>query len=107
MKEGGTLNRLPSSEKKNESFATITIRGSLGNLRNGTRLQMEKVTVPVKVGELLENLSRLHGLELRRDSTLVMVNGVEANALQDLDTVIVEGDEISLVPMFHGGSQFN
>ncbi|MDG6907340.1 MAG: MoaD/ThiS family protein [Nitrososphaerota archaeon] len=40
---------------------------------------------------------------MRRDSTLIIVNGVEARALEDLETEIVSGDEIVLLPMFHGG----
>ena len=107
MKEGGTPSRLLSSEEKNEAFATITIHGSLGKLRDGTKLETERVSAPIKIGELLEKLSSMHGLEFRRDSTLVLVNGVEANVLQDLDTVVNEGDQVSLVPMFHGGSQTN
>ncbi len=67
MKEGGTQSRLQSSEEKNDSFATITIHGSLGKLRNGTKLEAERVSVPIKIGYLLEKLSGLYGLELRRD----------------------------------------
>lgn len=103
MKDAGTPNPLLSSEEKSKPFATVRIHGNLGKLRNGRSVGTEKVTVPIKVGELLEELSRSFSLELRRDSTLVLVNGVEANALQDLDTVIAEGDEVALVPMFHGG----
>jgi molybdopterin converting factor small subunit len=43
-------------------------------------------------------------IELRRDSILMMVNGVEANALNDLETIIQPNDVVVLVPMFHGGS---
>jgi molybdopterin converting factor small subunit len=53
----------------------------------------------------LAGLSKSFGIEIRRDSTLVLVNGVEANALLDLDTIVVRGDEVSLIPMFHGGSE--
>jgi molybdopterin converting factor small subunit len=59
----------------------------------------------MKLGSVLEALEKDYGLELPRESTLVIVNGVEARALEDLDTVIRSGDEVVLVPMFHGGSE--
>jgi molybdopterin converting factor small subunit len=103
MKEGDTQNPWPSSGETGDSFATIRLVGNLGKLEDGERLDTEKVAAPLTVGQLLKELQRSYGLEFRRDSTLVLVNGVEANALQDLDTLIQGGDEVALVPMFHGG----
>jgi|SRR5579872_2923034 len=103
MKEEGTRNHLLSSGAQNERFAILRVHGNLVKLPNGERLEKERISVPVTVGHLLAGLSSSFGIDLRRDSTLVLVNGVEANALMDLETVIVEGDEVSLVPMFHGG----
>ena len=34
---------------------------------------------------------------------LVLVNGVEASALDELETMIHPGDVVVLLPMFHGG----
>jgi molybdopterin converting factor small subunit len=104
MKAEGTRSRWRSSGATGEAFATLRLHGSLGKLPGGRRLEVEKISVPVTVGELLSGLSDSLSLDLRRDSTLVLVNGVEANALQDLETVICEGDEVSLVPMLHGGA---
>jgi len=103
MKEGDTPNPWPSSGETGNSFARIRLMGNLGKLENGKRLDSEKVVAPITVGQLLKELQSSHGLEFRRDSTLVLVNGVEATALQDLDTLIQGGDEVALVPMFHGG----
>ncbi len=104
MKEDVIPSPLPFSEVKSSSFATIRLMGNLGKMGNGKRLDVEKIAAPLTVGRLLEELQRSTGLEFRRDSTLVLVNGVEANALQDLDTLVVGGDEVALVPMFHGGA---
>jgi molybdopterin converting factor small subunit len=105
MKEESTPSRLQSFEEENDVnlYATVRIYGNLGKRSDGKRVISEKVRVPIRVEELLALLSSSYGLEIRRDSTLVLVNGVEANALEDLDTLIVSGDEVSLVPMFHGG----
>ena len=101
MKGGDTPSHLQSFDETDS--ATVRIHGSLGKLSDGRKVEFEKVLVPVSVGDILSNLSKILGAEIRRDSTLVLVNGVEANALSDLDTIVVAGDEVSLIPMFHGG----
>jgi len=103
MREDGIRSPLLFSGAENELCATLKLHGNLGKLQSGKRLEKERIKVPIKVGDLLRGLSDSLGLDLRRDSTLVLVNGVEANALLDLETVIEDGDEVSLVPMFHGG----
>jgi molybdopterin converting factor small subunit len=105
MKEGDTPNPSPSFEERGSEFAIVRIHGSLGKLPNGRKLEVERVQVPLRVRDILAGLSKSFGIEIRRDSTLVLVNGVEANALLDLDTIVVRGDEVSLIPMFHGGSE--
>lgn len=95
---------MQSSDESGKAFATVRLHGNLGKQSNGKRLETEKVSAPIKVGDLLAELSSSYNLDLRRASTLVLVNGVEANALDDLETVVKEGDEVSLVPMFHGGN---
>jgi molybdopterin converting factor small subunit len=77
--------------------------GSLAKLPDGQRLGEESIPTPIKLSDLLESLQSSYRIELRRDGTLVLINGVEANALSDLDTVIVSGDSVVFVPMFHGG----
>ena len=38
-----------------------------------------------------------------RSNALVMVSGREISTLNGLDTVLMEGDELSLLPVAHGG----
>ncbi|MDG6996521.1 MAG: MoaD/ThiS family protein [Nitrososphaerota archaeon] len=85
------------------SKATVRILGNLARLPNGQRLHEVVIEAPIRVKDLLILLKEKKGVEVRRDSTLILVNGVEANALDDLDTEIEAGFEIVLVPMFHGG----
>lgn len=89
----------PSSEKG----ASVRILGSLGRTVDGRKISNEIVKTPIKIRDLLEYLQKNHGLELRIDSTLVMVNGIEARALEDVETSISSGDEVVILPMFHGG----
>jgi len=105
MKEGDTPNLSQSFEEPGSEFAIVRIHGSLGKLSNARKLEVERVQVPVRIRDILSSISKSFGIEIRRDSTLVLVNGVEANALLDLDTIVVHGDEVSLIPMFHGGSE--
>lgn len=92
-----------------ESSATIRLVGNLGHfaksdISNPGHLEQVFVSVPVRLGTAIRKLEEQHGLSLPRESILILVNGVEANALEDLDTIINENDQIVLVPMFHGGS---
>ena len=105
MKVGDTPSPSQSFEETDSGFAIVRIHGSLGKPRDGKKVDSERVQVPVRVGDLLISLSKSFGIEIKRDSTLVLVNGVEANALMNLDTIILGGDEVSLIPMFHGGSE--
>jgi molybdopterin converting factor small subunit len=103
MKEEDTLTGSQSFAKAHSEIASVRIMGNLGRMPGGDKVQSEVVNTPVNLGSLLETLESKYNLELRRDSILVIVNGVEARALQDLETNVVSGDEVVLVPMFHGG----
>jgi molybdopterin converting factor small subunit len=81
----------------------VKIIGSLGLTTKGERIGEESADVPSKLRDIISSLEKKYGLVLRRDSTLIMVNGVEARALDDLDTLIEPGDEVVFIPMFHGG----
>ena len=94
---------MTSNDESLESCAQVRVMGSLGRTRNGRKIQSDTVRTPIKVGNLLEELQSRHGLDLRIDSTLVMVNGVEGRALEDLETIVSSGDEVVILPMFHGG----
>ena len=103
MREEDTLRDSLSSAKTRSGSASIRIKGSLAMTPDGVRVDSEVVNTPAKLGYLLETLQRKYQLDLRRDSTLIIVNGVEAGALDDLETVVVSGDDVVLIPMFHGG----
>lgn len=38
-----------------------------------------------------------------RPNNVILVNGREINSLNGLETVLQEGDEITLIPLIHGG----
>ena len=42
-----------------------------------------------------------------RPNALIMVSGTEVGALQGLDTILREGDEIVFLPVAHGGAILN
>ena len=101
MREGSTQSDSQSSS--NPGFARIRILGSLGKKDSRNVIDIELNDVPTKLGSLIEILHTKCELDLGRDSTLVMVNGVEARALEDLNTIVRSGDEVVFVPVFHGG----
>lgn len=103
MREENIPRELQSSEESHSKYASVRIMGNLGHRLNGERVNQDTVETPMKLSQILEILQNKYSLDLRRDSTLIMVNGVEARALDDLDTIVQSGDEIVLVPMFHGG----
>ena len=103
MKEGDIQNQSQSSAITPSGFATVKIVGNLSLTPRRGKIDKVTVSAPVKLESLITDLQRKCELELRRDSTLIMVNGVEARALEDLETVVLPGDEVVLVPMFHGG----
>jgi molybdopterin converting factor small subunit len=61
------------------------------------------VETPAKLGSVLSILNQKYSLNLKRQNILILVNGIEANALSNLETVINTGDQIVILPMFHGG----
>ena len=68
-------------------------------------------TVRAAIQQLVSEtgFSELKHLLLERDSSdprpnaLIMVSGREINALRGLDTMLKENDELSLLPVAHGG----
>jgi molybdopterin converting factor small subunit len=80
--------------------------GNLGKTNDLESRKISRVTVkaPVRLGDAIHDLEVERSLLLRRDSVLILINGVEANALEDLDTTVNENDQVVLIPMFHGGS---
>lgn len=77
--------------------------GSLRRTANGKEIDPVQVVATSKLEDVLNYLERKYEMEIRRDSTLILVNGVEARALEGFESLITSGDEIVLIPMFHGG----
>lgn len=90
------------------NLATFRLIGNLGFSTNNTDKQLSRVSLvtvstPVKLRAAISKIEDDYEISLPRDSVLILVNGIEANALDDLDTIINGDDEIVLVPIFHGG----
>ena len=105
MRDESTMNRSRSSEETEsmEEVATLSIKGNLGKLPDGRRIESFNVNVPSTLEEIISKLERQFDIELMRESMLVLVNGVEANALNGMNTVVEPGDGVVILPMFHGG----
>jgi molybdopterin synthase sulfur carrier subunit len=73
-------------------------------------LNLKKPTVRGVVLKLVESLS-VEGKRLLVDSelndprpnALILVNGKEINVLKGLETELKDGDEVTLIPVSHGG----
>jgi molybdopterin converting factor small subunit len=92
-----------------EGVATIKLVGNLGHYVDSHgalrgELQELEIGVPISLREAVQIIESKYQLRLPRESILILVNGVEANALDDLDTMIYQDDHIVFVPMYHGGS---
>ncbi len=110
MRDGDIPNLLPYSEEGSvamarSNLATVRLVGNLCKCSGGGRLSDLKVQVPTKLNGIISGLQEKHGLCLQRDNILILVNGVEANALDDLETLIQPNDEVVFIPMFHGGME--
>jgi len=83
-------------------------RGSSGKSR--IILRLEQPTVRKVIHKLCDSLSKeakrlLIDPELNdpRPNALILVNGKEISVLKGLETEIKEGDEVTLIPVSHGG----
>lgn len=73
-------------------------------------LKLEQPTVRKVIEKMADSLSveakrLLVDPELNdpRPNTLILVNGKEIGVLKGLETEIKEGDEVTLIPVSHGG----
>lgn len=83
-------------------------RGFLG--KSHLSLELEQATVRNVIQTIAESLSTeakrlLIDIELNdpRPNALILLNGREINVLNGLETEVKEGDEVTLVPVSHGG----
>jgi molybdopterin converting factor small subunit len=87
--------------------ARLKILGGLSRVTlpdgTATTIEMSQFPTPVLLGDMLSSIQDQYGVEMRRDSILILVNGTEASLLQDLETIVGSDDEVVVIPMFHGG----
>ncbi len=83
-------------------------RGSTG--KDQLLLTLERATVREAIQALIERLPTEIGAMLinpefkdPQPNALVLLNGREINVLNGLETVVSDGDEVTLVPVAHGG----
>ena len=87
-----------------------TFREASGRGEVELRLSTPRATVAEVVGELIKAM----GERLRRElidplsgtplpTALILLNGVEINNLEGLETEILDGDTLTLIPVVHGG----
>lgn len=86
----------------------VVFLGSLRAAAGSKELEME-LPKGAKVSVLLSELSKVTPslAELMAGPTpgnLIIVGGVEIGNLQGVETPLVEGSEVALVPVTHGGS---
>lgn len=69
----------------------------------------ENLTLREAIWKIAEKETRLKQvlidpeLEDPRPNALILVNGKEISVLKGLETLLIDGDEVVLVPVIHGG----
>jgi len=78
--------------------------------KNQLSIELENATVGKLIQALVESLPTEAGklvidpeLNDPRPNSLILLNGKEISVLKGLETEIQEGDEITLIPISHGG----
>ena len=65
-------------------------------------------TMTHTINELIAHLIKIKPkdtLEFDTKNLLIAVNGVDSSALKGYDTKLSDNDEISIIPIIHGGSK--
>jgi MoaD family protein len=91
---------------------TVKFIGSFRNVSGKSKLTIvsERV-IPLReaIKQIVEELPKLKRvlidpeLENPRPNTLILVNGKEISALNGLDTMLEDEDDVVFVPVVHGG----
>jgi molybdopterin synthase sulfur carrier subunit len=85
-----------------------SLRASAGKSRSTLELEKavslrELVTKVVEKNPKLKRALIDPDLEDPRTNVLILVNGKEISVLNGLDTKLRDGDELTLIPVVHGG----
>ena len=73
---------------------------------NVTVRELVAETVKIVARPVFENHLIDSDLKDPRPNALILVSGTEIGALEGLDTMLHEGDEVAILPVAHGGSVF-
>src|SRR5579862_2955996 len=97
-----------SIESMKPCTATVRVAGSTKQFRTGTlgpsqSMKAQTIDTPTKLAQAISKLEEALQVKFPTHSILVLVNGVEASVLGGMDALIERGDEVVILPMFHGG----
>ena len=83
----------------------IKLVGGAKKSFDSDQFQIEKSDI--SVNELLEHLLKIkpnNTSELDVENLLIAINGSDSSAMDGRDTIISDGDVVSIIPVIHGGS---
>ena len=93
-------------------MVTFKLFGTIATDFNGRNIDLTTGKVAVTLKELLLILKNLNEEKFTsyfdndltpKRGTLILVNGVDFNTLEGLDTIITLSDQVSLIPTISGG----
>ena len=82
----------------------IKLIGGAQKSFNSNELQIDKSDIPIN--ELLELLLKTkpkNASELDIENILIAINGSDSSAMNGKDTIVRNGDIVSIIPVIHGG----
>ena len=85
---------------------TVKLLGGAKKSFSTDKIVLEKKTNTIN--ELITHLIEIKPkdtLEFDTKNLLIAINGVDSSALQGYDTKLSDNDEISIIPIIHGGSR--
>ena len=81
----------------------VKVVGGLAQALNTNEVVVESDELTVRELILFLESKRLCGDAIKPSNLLVMVNGVEASALEGSSTLVRAGDKVVALPVTHGG----
>jgi len=83
---------------------TIKLIGGARKSFNSDQLQIDKFDI--SVNELLQLLLKIKpaNTDFDVENILIAINGSDSSAMNGKDTIVHDGDIVSIIPVIHGGS---
>jgi len=83
---------------------TIKLIGGAKKSFNSDQLQIDKFDIPVS--ELLQLLlkTKPENIDFDIENILIAINGSDSSAMNGKNTIVRDGDVVSIIPIIHGGS---